>query len=270
MGMGSRPVRLSGVCRDLEQTFLPIANQQELNFSVLVDTWLPDTIPTDEHRVQQILKNLLSNAFKSTEKGSVALRVSAEQEGSVCAFSVSDTGIGIESGKLAMLSEAFQSAEGTTNRRCGGTGLGLSISREIAALLGGRITVESVPGKGSTFTLLLPIGPLGTKVELPGDTPEPAPEPAFVAGTPGEPYLLGFDGEPSLVAGRRVLIVDDDVRNVYALTSALEDLGIELLCATSGHEGSDLLKSHPEPDLVLIDITLPEIAAPAPTRATRT
>src|SRR5260370_31894226 len=105
MGMGSRPVRLSGVCRDLEQTFLPIANQQELNFSVLVDTWLPDTIPTDEHRVQQILKNLLSNAFKFTEKGSVALRASAEQERSECAFPASDPGRGIESGNLGMIFE---------------------------------------------------------------------------------------------------------------------------------------------------------------------
>src|SRR5260370_41842048 len=108
MGMGSRPVRLSGVCRDLEQTFLPIANQQELNFSVLVDTWLPDTIPTDEHRVQQILKNLLSNAFKFTEKGSVALRVSAVQESALCAFSVSATSNGIHSGKLAMSFEGVQ------------------------------------------------------------------------------------------------------------------------------------------------------------------
>ena len=269
MDIAIRPVRLSALCRDLEQTFLPIANQQELNFSVLIDTWMPDTIPTDEHRVQQILKNLLSNAFKFTERGSVALRVSAEQEGSVCAFSVSDTGIGIESGKLAMIFEAFQQAEGTTNRRFGGTGLGLSISREIAALLGGRITVESVPGKGSTFTLLLPIGPLGTKVELPGDTPEPAPEPAFIAETPAEPYFLTFDGEPSLVAGRRVLIVDDDVRNVYALTSALEDRGIEVLCATSGQEGIDLLKSHPETDLVLMDIMMPEMDGHEATRAIR-
>ena len=129
--------------------------------------------------------------------------------------------------------------------------------------------MESVPGKGSTFTLLLPIGPLGTKVELPGDTTELAPEPAFVTETPVEPYFLAFDGEPSLVAGRRVLIVDDDVRNVYALTSALEDRGIEVLCATSGQEGIDLLKSHPETDLVLMDIMMPEMDGHEATRAIR-
>src|SRR5260370_33844072 len=120
MGMGSRPVRLSGVCRDLEQTFLPIANQQELNFSVLVDTWLPDTIPTDEHRVQQILKNLLSNAFKFTEKGSVALRASAEQEGSVGALSHSGTGSANEHGKLGMILDACPQDQATTKRRFDG------------------------------------------------------------------------------------------------------------------------------------------------------
>jgi len=269
MDIAIRPVRLSALCRDLEQTFLPIANQQELNFSVVVDAWLPDTIPTDEHRVQQILKNLLSNAFKFTERGSVALQVSAEQEGSVCAFAVADTGIGIESGKLAMIFEAFQQAEGTTNRRFGGTGLGLSISREIASLLGGQITVKSVPGKGSTFTLLLPIGPLGTKVELPGEVHEPAGEPVLTPDVAVEPYLLAAEAEPSMVAGRRVLIVDDDVRNVYALTSALEDRGIEVLCATSGQEGIDLLKSHPETDLVLMDIMMPEMDGHEATRAIR-
>ncbi len=269
MDIAIRPVRLSALCRDLEQTFRPIAAQQELNFSVLVDKWLPDTIPTDEHRVQQILKNLLSNAFKFTEKGSVSLRVSAEQEGSVCAFSVTDTGIGIESGKLAMIFEAFQQAEGTTNRRYGGTGLGLSISREIAALLGGQITVESVPGRGSTFTLLLPIGPAGTRVELPGDANEPAAEPLSGGDVPAELYAGVPDAELSVVAGRRVLIVDDDVRNVYALTSALEDRGIEVLCATSGQEGIELLKSHPAVDLVLMDIMMPEMDGHETTRAIR-
>jgi CheY-like chemotaxis protein len=169
-----------------------------------------------------------------------------------------------------MIFEAFQQAEGTTNRRFGGTGLGLSISREIAALLGGRITVESVPGKGSTFTLLLPIGPLGTKVELPGDVREPvAAEPVFTVDAPAEHYIFSPEGDSSLVAGRRVLIVDDDVRNVYALTSALEDRGIEVLCATSGQEGIDLLKSNPTTDLVLMDIMMPEMDGHEATRAIR-
>src|SRR3989442_5301643 len=122
---------------------------------------------------------------------------------------------------------------------------------------------------GSTLPLLLPMGRLGPKVELAGDPPELAPEPAFVTDPPVEPFFLAFDGEPSLVAGRRVLIVDDDVRNVYALTSALEDRGIEVLCATSGQEGIDLLKSHPETDLVLMDIMMPEMDGHEATRAIR-
>jgi CheY-like chemotaxis protein len=127
-----------------------------------------------------------------------------------------------------------------------------------------------VPGKGSTFTLLLPIGPLGTKVELPGDVHEVvALEPVITGDIPAEQYIFSPDGEFPLVAGRRVLIVDDDVRNVYALTSALEDRGIEVLCATSGQEGIDLLKSHPTTDLVLMDIMMPEMDGHEATRAIR-
>jgi signal transduction histidine kinase/CheY-like chemotaxis protein len=266
MDIAIRPVRLAALCRDLEQTFRPIAEQQQLGFSVEMADDLPDTIPTDEHRVQQILKNLLSNAFKFTESGSVAMRVSCERDGSVCAFSVSDSGIGIESDKLAMIFEAFQQAEGTTNRRFGGTGLGLSISREIAGLLGGHITVESRPGKGSTFTLLLPIGPLGSKVQMSAE--QPVYEPLMPVDDTGE-TAPSQESDAAAVSGRRVLIVDDDVRNVYALTSALEDRGIEVLCATSGKQGIEALQENPETDLVLMDIMMPEMDGHATTRAIR-
>ena len=125
-----------------------------LAFGVSVAPETPAALETDEQRLQQVLKNLLSNAFKFTDRGTVALEIAAA-EGGVC-FTVRDTGVGIPADKLKLIFEAFQQADGTTSRRYGGTGLGLSISREIARLLGGEIRVVSAPGKGSTFTLYLP------------------------------------------------------------------------------------------------------------------
>src|SRR5437868_7723684 len=138
----------------VERTFRPVADQKVLEFEVSVAPDAPATLETDEQRLQQVLKNLLSNAFKFTDKGTVALEIGAA-DGGVC-FTVRDTGVGIPDDKLKLIFEAFQQADGTTSRRYGGTGLGLSISREIARLLGGEIHVESTPEAGSTFTLYLP------------------------------------------------------------------------------------------------------------------
>jgi HAMP domain-containing protein/signal transduction histidine kinase len=269
------PVRISDLCSELSQTFRPIADQASLEFTLDLAVDLPDTLTTDGHRVQQIMKNLLSNAFKFTEQGSVTLRVEKAPAGTrffnhllegtpdVIAFSVADSGIGIESDKLLVIFEAFQQAEGTTTRRYGGTGLGLSISREIARLLGGEIQVVSEPGKGSTFTLLLPAL---------GSHPQRLTAAPATPSTPGEALVIDEASEaagyPSL-AGSRIVIVDDDVRNVYALTSALEDRGVEVLTAEDGRQGIDLLQKTPGVDLVLMDIMMPEMDGYETTRAVR-
>ncbi|MES2176613.1 MAG: HAMP domain-containing protein [Gemmatimonadota bacterium] len=151
-----------------KRTFEPVAQQKGLTFDVEIHPETPTSIFTDGQRLQQVIKNLLSNAFKFTEKGGVTLTIRKadkskrfasrilDQADTVIAFAVTDSGIGIAKEKQQLIFEAFQQADGTTSRKFGGTGLGLSISREIARLLGGEIRVESVPGGGSTFTLFLP------------------------------------------------------------------------------------------------------------------
>jgi PAS domain S-box-containing protein len=149
--------RLDQLAAELERSFHQLALSKGLQFAIDIDAALPQTIRTDMPRVKQVLKNLLANAFKFTRQGSVTLRVAPDAPGWI-AFSVADTGIGIEEDKRQIIFEAFQQADGTTSRQYGGTGLGLSISREITRLLGGEIRLQSEPGKGSTFTLRLPVG----------------------------------------------------------------------------------------------------------------
>jgi len=256
------PVTLDNLCADLEQVFRPIASERDLDFSITVADGAPPTMVTDQQRVEQILKNLLSNACKFTEAGSVELRIAANAERPEMpriAFAVHDTGIGIPREKQQLIFEAFQQADGTTSRRYGGTGLGLSISREIALLLGGELRVESSPAKGSVFTLLLPIHVDSTAT-------------AAVAATPKvERRMLVQAVEDSTDwSGTRVMIVDDDVRNLYALASALEGQGIEVLCADSGPQGLKVLQATPGIDLVLMDIMMPEMDGYQAIRVIRT
>ncbi|MFF1298743.1 HAMP domain-containing protein [Streptomyces sp. NPDC058296] len=262
-------------------TFRPLTLDRGLAFEVAVGEDVPREMYSDEQRLQQILRNLLSNAIKFTASGRVELRVNrvtdtelhyVRDSGQVIAFSVSDTGIGIAQEKLPVIFEAFQQADGTTNRKYGGTGLGLSISREIAGLLGGRIVAESEPGKGSTFTLYVPVVSPGHAAT--GPTPEehtlPVPvqlstEPftsaevddSWPTPTKLEAWKRGRAGQ--VLPGRRVLIVDDDIRNVFALTHVLGRVGMPVLYAENGREGIETLERNPDVELVLMDIMMPEM-----------
>ena len=169
MDVNPTEIRLADIKEFVERSFNQLADQKGLGFHVDVNADLPQALFTDGGRLQQVLKNLLSNAFKFTEQGDVTLTVRRAEKGrrflnptleaasDVLAFSVSDTGVGIPKDKQRLIFEAFQQADGTTSRKYGGTGLGLSISREIARLLGGEIRVESAENQGSTFTLFLPL-----------------------------------------------------------------------------------------------------------------
>ena len=182
----------------------------------MIDPRLPSSILSDAQRLGQVLKNLLSNAFKFTYQGGVTLSIGCAQAplalraaaASACAasgvaFTVNDTGVGIAPDKLGLIFEAFQQADGTTSRKYGGTGLGLSISRELARLLGGELQVKSELGEGSRFSLYLPL--LGEAAEAPPDGAGSAPQPTDIGDAP--------------LQGRKVLVIDDDVRTGFALTA---------------------------------------------------
>jgi signal transduction histidine kinase/AmiR/NasT family two-component response regulator len=261
MPVNPKAVEIEEVRDYIEQTFRPVAEHKGLEFVIDAPKDLPKNMFTDESRLQQILKNLLSNAFKFTEKGRVTLTVGqavretgAGGKNSIV-FAVTDTGIGIPSDKQKLIFEAFQQADGTTSRKYGGTGLGLTISREIARLLGGMIEVESEPGKGSRFTLFLPQKYTG-------------PESAIEGGA--EP-LSEVDPLPTDAnfTGRKVLIVDDDVRNVFALSSVLKMKGMSVVFAENGKQGIQCLQDNPDTDLVLMDTMMPEMDGLEATRAIR-
>jgi HAMP domain-containing protein/signal transduction histidine kinase/CheY-like chemotaxis protein len=336
----------------VEATFRPLTAEKGLDFSVRVSPELPATLHTDEQRLLQVLRNLLSNAVKFTDSGAVELVIRpagqdvpqaireqlleagslADPEADMIAFSVTDTGIGIAASKMRVIFEAFKQADGTTSRKYGGTGLGLSISREIARLLGGEIHAQSEPGRGSTFTLYLPLHPS----ELPpqgyaqlapamepgellaseagqaagaaaptgapaGPRPQEAPngtaglfrrrraaaEQERAAALPaerGQALERGSQGfgtvaeEPDAGSrpgpvvrfdGEKVLIVDDDIRNVFALTSVLEQHGLSVLYAENGREGIEVLEQHDDVAVVLMDIMMPEMDGYATTTAIR-
>jgi signal transduction histidine kinase/ActR/RegA family two-component response regulator len=279
-------VDFDGVRSYVEQAFAPQAEEKGLEFRVEVEPGLPASIVTDAQRLQQILRNLLSNAVKFTDHGSVTLSIfgappttdfdvpSLVAARQVIGFAVTDTGIGINDEKLAIIFEPFQQADGTTTRKYGGTGLGLSISRDLAALIGGTIVVSSRPGEGSAFTLYMPdaltsdaISPLSLPVVPPTTAVVQAVPPLLDMPLMELPVLTqraelveGLVVSPASrqLDGATVLIVDDDVRNVFALTSALEMHGLNVLYADNGVDGVRLLAEHPEVDIVLMDAMMPD------------
>ena len=263
MPIDPREIQVPSVQEYVEQTFRHMALQKGLDFEIKVDKNVPSTMFTDVNRLHQILKNLLSNAFKFTEKGSVELGIGIADKDhryamgslnpgqNVIEFSVKDTGIGIPQEKQGLIFEAFQQADGTTSRKYGGTGLGLTISREIARLLGGWIEVKSTLGKGSTFTLFLPQHYSGAEVNVSSQKTaiETAENNSVV---PPLPIDADF-------AGKKVLVMDDDIRNIFAINSVLESRKMKVLHAENGKLGIKILKENPDLDLILMDTMMPEM-----------
>jgi len=252
------------------------AENRHLNFEVQTDSHLTRSMVTDSKRLQQVLKNLLSNAFKFTEQGGVRLSVSAVNEGwseehpllnkaaSVVAFEVSDSGIGIAPEKQRIIFEAFQQADAGTSRKYGGTGLGLAISRELANLLGGEIQLHSTPGKGSTFTLYLPqtyVAPLtastGTVERKPVSSFSPAQfAAASVAEHPAE--KIEDDRESLQPNDAILLVVEDDPHYARVLRDLSHDKGFKVLVASRGAEALALAREF-HPTAISLDVFLPDM-----------
>jgi CheY-like chemotaxis protein/signal transduction histidine kinase/HAMP domain-containing protein len=276
-------IKLSDLRDFVERSFRPVSEEKRLEFEIDIrGANVPPTVETDEQRLQQVLKNLLSNAFKFTEKGSVTLRIgvaegrqfaseSLSRAETVLEFAVGDTGVGIAHDKLRLIFEAFQQADGTTSRRYGGTGLGLSISREIARLLGGEIHVESAPGEGSTFTLFLPAtfrsvevrpreaaGPesvvFTTDTEGDGGPPasdEPELDPALLL-----PSDVRDDRDEIQQGDRVVLIVEDDPEMARTELEVARERGFKGIVAVRGDSGLALAHEF-KPDAIILDMKLP-------------
>ncbi|NDJ23183.1 HAMP domain-containing protein [Nostoc sp. B(2019)] len=260
----------------IERTFGQIAQNKGLAFTIELASELPPTIYTDAKRLQQVLKNLLSNAFKFTDQGEVRLQIAVAKQGwssdqqtlnrahTVIAFSVSDTGIGIAPEKQKVIFEAFQQADGSTSRRYGGTGLGLSISREIARLFGGEIKLVSNPGQGSTFTFYLPQFSPESRVPSPESTSQTLPIPHSPLPIPHSPIPIPHsplldDDRATIENGDRVLlIVEDDVNFARILLDMAQQQGFKVITAQNGSAGLALAQQF-QPSAVLLDIRMPEM-----------
>jgi HAMP domain-containing protein/CheY-like chemotaxis protein/signal transduction histidine kinase len=249
------------------------AESRRLTFDVQIDQNLERSITTDSKRLQQVLKNLLSNAFKFTEQGGVKLNIYAASSGwspdhpvlknapAVAAFEVSDTGIGIVPEKQRIIFEAFQQADASTNRKYGGTGLGLAISRELSNLLGGEIQLRSTPGIGSTFTLYLPLRYVGIPgATRPGATGSLSNGAAFIAAKPPELAVDQIaDDRMRLRPGDvTVLIVEDDQHYARILADLAHDAGLKVLVATRGADALALAREY-QPSAVSLDVFLPDM-----------
>ncbi|MCK7557235.1 response regulator [Chitinophaga sedimenti] len=279
-------VRFNEVIGFVETTFKHISESKNLRFGIEVDDKLPQTLETDVQRLNQILKNLLSNAFKFTEKGEVKLRIyeakrswkllndSLDKAERVVAFEIKDTGIGISKDKQGIIFEAFQQAEGSTSRKYGGTGLGLSISRGLADLLGGSIELESEAGSGSTFTLFLPLQynpAVINKKEKPSSLTvseyhlsEGASVPTVkVSDTKDLEGIneiineIGDDRNNVIDTDKVLLIVEDDVRFAKIMQERAHDMGLKVVVATGFSDVFDLTNKF-QPIAVTLDVKLPD------------
>jgi HAMP domain-containing protein/CheY-like chemotaxis protein/signal transduction histidine kinase len=251
----------------IERNFQHVADAKNLPFQVDFDASLPRAIMTDPKRLQQILKNLLSNAFKFTAQGHVEVKVQLAAEGwttghpvlgrapKVVSFTISDTGIGIAPEKQRLIFEAFQQADAGTSRKYGGTGLGLAISRELATLLGGEIRLNSIPNEGSTFTLFLPLSYSEPTTEA---RPSATPQAAQPVVREIREVSISDDREQAQPGDQVLLIVEDDPHYARVLLGLAREKGFKGIVATRGNTALTLARQY-QPSAITLDIFLPDM-----------
>ncbi len=276
VSVDAEEVYFSNLLEMIARPFRHEAENRRLQFEVSISPNLDRSIVTDSKRLQQVLKNLLSNAFKFTALGGVRLAVAPAVSGwnadhptlrhapSVVSFEVSDTGIGIPPEKQRIIFEAFQQADAGTSRKYGGTGLGLAISRELANLLGGEIQLRSTPGKGSVFTLFLPLTYSGSAASKPvsGGAADATQHAAAQAGSlraTDRPIEQILDDRDALSPGESiVLIVEDDAHFARLMMATAKEQGFKVLVAQRGAEALELARTH-RPTAISLDIFLPDM-----------
>ena len=259
------PVLTERLASDMQKVFQPIADERGLALEIERDANCPVTIETDRMRLEQVIKNLLSNALKFTERGSVRLSFSPVGEDRL-AIKVADTGIGIAKAQQASIFEAFQQADGTISRKYGGTGLGLSISRELARLLGGKISLESKVGEGSCFTLTIPViydaamvparqlAPVAAPA-LP--SPAPAPKPRAARPAAAVPSVAA-DDRAALTEGKQLLLViEDDATFADIVCELSREMGFQCIVASTAQDAIALAGEY-RPHAIVLDIGLPD------------
>ncbi len=285
MDMNFEEVNIEEIAKYLNDQFLPVAKDKGVSFRSRVAEGLPEILISDGPRVEQILRNLISNAIKFTEKGSISVTIDRPDENTVLgitgmdpesaiAFSVSDTGIGIAEDKQAVIFEAFQQADGTTSRRFGGTGLGLTISLELSKKLGGMILMDSKEGEGSTFTLVLPQqGVDGEAKSKPADLPDIISRGTIEKETPVVPSMKATE-EPDREEGKTatlpddraliekgdksILVIEDDLRFSNILKDFIHKRGYKYLASERGKSGLELAIRY-QPTSIILDIHLPDM-----------
>ncbi|MEP6671953.1 MAG: response regulator, partial [Chthoniobacter sp.] len=266
-------ITFNSLRESVERNFRHIADNKSLPFVLEFDPNLPRHFTTDSKRLQQIIKNLLSNAFKFTAQGEVSMKVHAAPEGwsadhpvlkrapSVIALAISDTGIGIAPEKQRLIFEAFQQADAGTSRKYGGTGLGLAISRELATLLGGEIRLNSVPHEGSTFTLYLPlnyIGPAAATIRVAGTLHSTQTVTALPVLPVAREEEIADDRDSLQPGDTTLLIVEDDPHYARVLLGLARDKGFKALVAMRGQQALTLARQY-QPTAITLDIFLPDM-----------
>ncbi len=266
MDIKAETVRVSRLGDDLNAIFKPLSREKNLEFKIVAEEGCPETIETDRQRLEQVLKNLLSNAFKFTESGSVTLSIG--RKGNNVSFAVTDTGVGIVPEQQQAIFEAFRQADSTISRKYGGTGLGLSISRELTRLLGGSISLASEAGKGSTFTITLPqiysedaVQPriVQTQAYISDDATERSMHDNSKARqeAPVRGAMFEDDRERVTSNSRSILVIEDDQSFAKILFDLAHELNFLCLVANTAEEGLTIAKQY-LPSAVLLDVGLPD------------